>query len=198
MDFILEKVKQFSAKAHGAQVRKYSGEPYVNHLVRVMETCMEYTDSKPILAAALLHDVLEDTPLLEEELQGFLIGIISTEEAVKTIKLVLALTDVYTTENYPLLNRKKRKYKEAERLSQIDSDAQTIKYADIIDNAVDITKNDTDFAAKYLVEVMDFLNKMDKGHPVLYERAISTVKKCFQDTKIKKKAKRKGAQGEEL
>jgi guanosine-3',5'-bis(diphosphate) 3'-pyrophosphohydrolase len=181
----------FSIKAHGAQVRKYGGEPYINHLVRVMETCKEYTTSLPVLAAALLHDVLEDTVVLKEELSSFLIGIMSTENAVKTIKLVVGLTDVFTTEDYPLLNRKKRKQKEAVRMGEIDPDAQTIKYADIIDNTVDITKNDINFAGKYLLEVMDYLKIMDKGHPELYQRAMDTVKTCMQDLKKKKKAQRK-------
>lgn len=68
MDTTLYKIQQFADNAHGEQMRKYSDERYIVHPIRVMETCSAYTDKIQILAAALLHDVLEDTPVSEMEL----------------------------------------------------------------------------------------------------------------------------------
>lgn len=186
MDEILKKVEEFAADAHGKQKRKFTGEPYINHPIRVMEICKEYTNKREILAASLLHDVLEDTTVTEKELKKFLDEIMSSEEADKTYKLVVDLTDVYIKEEYPNLNRKKRKNKEAERLMKANPDAQTVKYADSIDNAVDITKNDKEFAKKFLSEVKYLLSKMDKGDPELYERAVETIKDCFRELKKQK------------
>jgi len=63
MDKVLEQVKDFADKAHGDQLRKYTPDRYIVHPMRVMLICQEYTDDSQILAAALLHDVLEDTPV---------------------------------------------------------------------------------------------------------------------------------------
>jgi guanosine-3',5'-bis(diphosphate) 3'-pyrophosphohydrolase len=189
VDEILEKIKAFATKAHGEQKRKFTGEQYINHPVRVMEICMAYTHDRPSLAAALLHDVLEDTEVKENEMEAFLKDVMPKEEAKKTLELVIWLTDVYVKEDYPSLNRRKRKNKEADRLSKSHPDAQTVKYADSIDNAIDITKNDTDFAGKFLDEVGYLLTRMDKGNKELYERAVQTIEDCKRELKKQKKAR---------
>jgi hypothetical protein len=78
----------------------------------------------------------------------------TADEATQTIALVEALTDEYTKENYPQWNRRKRKEMEAERLEKASAAAQTIKYADIIDNAPEITREDPAFAKRYLQNIM--------------------------------------------
>ncbi|HYH57162.1 MAG TPA: HD domain-containing protein, partial [Anseongella sp.] len=72
MEETLDEIKDFAGRAHRAQKRKYAGEPYIVHPVRVMEICREYTDDIPLLAAALLHDVLEDTAVRKAEMREFL------------------------------------------------------------------------------------------------------------------------------
>ncbi|MGH8104341.1 MAG: RelA/SpoT family protein, partial [bacterium] len=61
----------FATDAHRGQTR-FSGEPYISHPVAVLGILVEYTipDSET-LAAALLHDVLEDTPVEPTELLAF-------------------------------------------------------------------------------------------------------------------------------
>jgi len=178
-DVLLDRVKEFADKAHGNQMRRYTPERYIVHPVRVMKTCKEYTSDITILAAALLHDVLEDTPVTKEELQAFLSGLMSKEDTIRTVQLVVELSDVYTTENYPFWNRKKRKALEAKRLEQTDASAQTIKYADIIDNAPEVTEKEPDFAKKFIPEYNALLKKINKGNPVLYEKAIQVVNNCM-------------------
>src|SRR3954454_23071399 len=112
---ILEEIKDFADRAHGNQMRRYTPERYIVHPIRVMKTCKEYTNDITILAAALLHDVLEDTPVTKKELLAFLLKLMSEENAKRTVQLVEELTDIYIKENYPTWNRKKRKIKEAER-----------------------------------------------------------------------------------
>ncbi len=184
MNNILEKIREFADEAHGEQKRKYSGERYIVHPVRVMGTCREYTLNQTILAAALLHDVLEDTKVSKLKMNQFLVTLMTQEDAAQVLKLVSALTDVYTKEKFPLLNRKHRRSKEMERLQSIPGDAQTIKYADIIDNTMDITQNDPDFATVYLRECMNILQKMTNGDPELYKRALQTVKGNMQKLNI--------------
>jgi hypothetical protein len=94
---------------------------------------------------------------------------------VDTYQLVIELTDVYTKENFPRLNRKKRREKEAARLAACSANAQMIKYADIMDNCRAISGQDSDFAPVFLRECKMLLERMDKGHPGLRERAFEIV-----------------------
>ncbi|ELR68639.1 metal dependent phosphohydrolase [Fulvivirga imtechensis AK7] len=175
MEERLNKIRSFAEHAHGDQMRRYSDEKYIRHPERVMELCREHTQDHTILAAALLHDVLEDTEVTEQEIASFLIEVMETYEAERTVRLVVDLTDIYIKKDYPHLNRKKRKRKEAERLGKAHPDAQTVKYADIIDNTVDLAENDEDFARVFLKEAQLILSKMHDGHPGLRKKARETV-----------------------
>lgn len=175
MNEVLEKVYQFAKTAHGSQRRKFIDEEYINHPVRVMETCQQYNPSIPVSAAALLHDVLEDTATTEDEMSTFLQSIMPHSDAMKTMVLVKDLTDQYTHESYPQWNRRIRKNKEADRLAKSHPDAQTIKYADIIDNSDSIAESGDDFALKFLQECKYLLKKMPAGNPELHQKAVQTV-----------------------
>ncbi|MBN1288924.1 MAG: bifunctional (p)ppGpp synthetase/guanosine-3',5'-bis(diphosphate) 3'-pyrophosphohydrolase [Actinobacteria bacterium] len=59
---LIEKAYEFAALHHGNQMRK-SGEPYIEHPVSVALVLAEFELDSDTLAAALLHDVVEDTDL---------------------------------------------------------------------------------------------------------------------------------------
>lgn len=179
MDAVLEQIRDFADKAHGDKTRKYTPERYIAHPVRVMELCRQYTSALPVLAAALLHDVLEDTKTGRHEMHDFLLAVMAQEEATQTTQLVVELTDVYTKTRYPRWNRRKRKAKEARRIEQTCGDSQTVKYADIIDNCSEIVVQDPEFAGLFLLECKLLLKKIPKGHPGLYQSAIQTVEECL-------------------
>ncbi|MBI4052176.1 MAG: bifunctional (p)ppGpp synthetase/guanosine-3',5'-bis(diphosphate) 3'-pyrophosphohydrolase [Elusimicrobia bacterium] len=65
---LLEKAYQFSEKAHTNQNRA-SGEHYFVHCEAVANTLVEFKLDLPTIAAGLLHDVLEDTPIKAEALE---------------------------------------------------------------------------------------------------------------------------------
>ena len=179
MDKVLEQIKDFADKAHGEQQRKYTPERYIVHPIRVMELCAQHGASISMQAAALLHDVLEDTPVREEQLLSFLSTLISDAEAKETVQLVKELTDVYTKSKYPYWNRRKRKRKEAERIEKTSSDSQTIKYADIVDNCKEIVTGDPEFAGTFLWECKLLLRRIPKGNNELYQKAVTTVDRCL-------------------
>ncbi|MGN6567930.1 MAG: HD domain-containing protein [Flavipsychrobacter sp.] len=137
----------------------------------------------PILAAAILHDVLEDTPVNKEEIRSFLLSVMTPAEVDQTIGLVIELTDVYVKNAYPKWNRRKRKAKELERLEQTSANSQTIKYADIIDNCNEIVNHDPDFANVFLRECNTVLSKLNKGDQALYKLAIEKVEEKLKDLK---------------
>ena len=175
MEDILRQIAVFADNAHGEQVRKYAPERYIAHPIRVMKSCMRYTTDVSVLSAALLHDVLEDTPVSKEAMKDFLLTLMSPPLVEKTISLVIELTDVYVKSSYPALNRRQRKNKELDRLEKTSPHSQTIKYADIIDNTMEIVAQDPDFAKVYLYECRAILRKLKKGNMDLYNEAVRTV-----------------------
>ena len=185
MEGIIEQVTEFARRAHGDQQRKFAAEPYIVHPIRVMEICRGYSHDITLISAALLHDVLEDTEVTAEELGSFLQSVMKDSQARQTLQLVKELTDVYVKKNYPDWNRRKRRQKEAERLSKVSPQAQTIKYADIIDNSLDIVNVETDFAEKYLEECLVIVLAMQSGNKELYQKALQTVHDCLGRVKFR-------------
>ena len=62
---------RFAAERHSSQRRKgQAKEPYVNHLAEVSELVADATEGKDanLIAAALLHDTIEDTETSSDEL----------------------------------------------------------------------------------------------------------------------------------
>ena len=171
-----QKIYDFVSLQHGTQVRKYSGEPYVNHCLEVAELVYEYTGSESMWVAAMCHDLLEDTKCDET----CLIIALNKAEMYLTqypniITLVNNLTDEFTSEKYPKLNRKERKLKEAIRLEEFGPRTHTIKYADIISNTRSIVAYDSKFALTYLPEKVQLLHYMRKGDINLYIQACAEV-----------------------
>jgi GTP pyrophosphokinase len=64
---IITKAFDFSKNAHRTQERN-SGEPYFNHLFEVARNLARMNADPVTIAAGLLHDILEDTDVTEEEL----------------------------------------------------------------------------------------------------------------------------------
>ncbi len=57
----------FAVEAHAPQKRE-DGTPYVTHVIHVAEIVAEWKADRDTVIAALLHDVLEDTPVHKEEI----------------------------------------------------------------------------------------------------------------------------------
>jgi len=162
---LIDEAKQLAGKAHEGQFRKYSGMPYIIHPVEVatiVQTVEGHTDE--MIAAALLHDVVEDTEYSFEDIA----------EAVSpgVAELVRGLTEVSQPQDG---NRAVRKAKDRDFLAQQSAEVQTIKYADIISNTQDIRANDPKFAKVYIEEMKLLLQVLDKGDAKLREKAKEIV-----------------------
>jgi len=158
-----EKLLEFVKEQHGEQVRKYTGEPYWHHLVSVAQIVSKYEPDG--IEIALCHDLFEDTKCTKTCLYEHLTeNGYKHSEAIIIRNCVVDLTDVFTTENYPKLNREERKKREAERLGTIYELSQSVKYADLTDNTSSIVKHDKGFAKKYLQEKIRILDQMRNGN----------------------------------
>jgi len=69
MTNIIEKALRMSAIAHNGQKRKEQDAPYIIHPVAVALLLAKNDFSDVVIASALVHDVLEDTSVTEEELK---------------------------------------------------------------------------------------------------------------------------------
>jgi GTP diphosphokinase / guanosine-3',5'-bis(diphosphate) 3'-diphosphatase len=63
----IERAYLFAKDAHATQLR-YTGEPYITHPVAVAEILAQMRMDPPTIMAAILHDVVEDTPVKQSDI----------------------------------------------------------------------------------------------------------------------------------
>lgn len=66
---LIDRAVLFAVNAHAGATRKGKTRPYILHPLEVMTTVSAMTDDQEVLAAAVLHDTLEDTPATREDLE---------------------------------------------------------------------------------------------------------------------------------
>jgi guanosine-3',5'-bis(diphosphate) 3'-pyrophosphohydrolase len=144
---VVSKARMFAAQRHGEQKRKYSDEPYAVHLEAVVDLLRKHgiTDAT-VLAAAYLHDTIEDTDTKVQDL--------IKEFGADIAQLVYWLSDMEKG------NRASRTLMSAWRLSRAPFDAKLIKCADVIDNTINIGQHDPNFARVFADEKQHILQHM--------------------------------------
>src|SRR5687768_7134642 len=65
---LIGRALEFALTVHADQKRA-SGDPYVIHPIAVAEIVAEWGLGSDVVAAALLHDVIEDTPTTSKQLE---------------------------------------------------------------------------------------------------------------------------------
>ena len=169
---IVKRASEFASRAHNGQVRKYTGEPYFGHPVEVMEIVSEVIDDPEVHAAALLHDVVEDTPVTIKDIED--------EFGPRVASMVDDLTDVSKPEDG---NRALRKELDRQHTAKASPDAQTVKLADLISNSLSIVEEDPHFAKVYMREKALLLEVLTKGNPHLFAFATNLVENYNKDVK---------------
>lgn len=159
---------RFATDAHGSidQRRKYTGEPYIVHPIAVAELVRSVPHSAEMIAAALLHDVVEDTPVTIAEIEA--------EFGSSVAELVAWLTDVSRPQDG---NRRKRKHLDLLHTAKAPPAAKTIKLADLIDNTRTISKYDPSFWPVYRREKEALLAVLREGDPKLWAQAACQTKR---------------------
>lgn len=157
----------FAREVHKDQVRKYTGNPYVDHLAEVAGIVAAVIDHRLVgaetqIAVAWLHDCVEDFGVTTEDLWR--------KFGNRHITFgVMSLSDLETG------NRAERKAASRRRLAAAPNWIQTIKCADLISNTSSIVKHDPKFSAVYLEEKRLLLDVMTKADPRLLALARSQV-----------------------
>ena len=161
---IILKSLDFAREAHEGQLRKYTEISYIFHPINVGFILTTITDDDEIIAAGILHDVIEDTHATSDDLLNLF--------GERITGFVLDVTDVSRPADG---NRKVRKAIDREHLEAGAPESKTIKLADIMDNCHAITKYDPDFARVYLQEKKDLLPYLSQGNSNLYEKAYKLI-----------------------
>ena len=139
MENLLARASALASMAHYGQTITGTDTPYVAHAALVAGLVQAVTDDENMVAAAWLHDTLEDTEMTYQDLVD--------ETNQNVADYVQALTD-QSAEG----NRKTRKTAERKRLSAEGAEVQTIKLADIVANLTSPGKLPLDFKRVYLEE----------------------------------------------
>jgi (p)ppGpp synthase/HD superfamily hydrolase len=160
---IVRKAQVYAMAAHASvkQVRKYTGEPYIVHPAEVAKIVAGVPGSTPdMVAAAWLHDVVEDT--------GCTYTDIHMAFGIDIATLVGWLTDVSKPEDG---NRAVRKAIDRDHTACAPAAAQTVKLADLIANSRSIMAHDPTFARVYLEEKRMLLEVLSRGDATLMAEA---------------------------
>jgi hypothetical protein len=156
----------FAETAHGCinQRRKYTDAPYICHPIAVADIVASVPHTDNMLAAALLHDTVEDTPVTLHEIREYFGPDVAT--------LVEMLTDVSKPSDG---NRAARKAIDRAHTAKASPEAMTIKLADLLDNTRSIVEHDLNFARVYLREKLDLLDVLGAGDKTLYQLCWETA-----------------------
>lgn len=166
MSHLIGRAESFTIAAHSAlgQVRKYTDEPYHAHCDRVAKAVADAGLGEHVVAAAWLHDVVEDTAI------G--IDMIRSEFGGDVAQLVAEVTNPSKRSDGP---RAVRKQIDLEHLARSSCSGASIKLADIADNAPSIGEFDPGFARVWVPEKTRQLDVLRHGDQRLWQLAARSL-----------------------
>lgn len=152
---------RFARAVHKDQRRKYTGNPYVDHLAEVAGIVATVDRNDAVLAVAWLHDCVEDCGVTLDQIE---------QQFGLTVAIgVSGLSDMEVG------NRAERKLQSRDRLAACAAWIQNIKCADLISNTSSIVQHDPKFAVTYLEEKRLLLDVMTKADPRLLALARAQI-----------------------
>lgn len=144
---IVARAAKFARNQHAGQKRKFSNEPYFVHPERVAAIVRQFTNDNNMIAAAYLHDTVEDT--------GTTIG--ELDRAFNSV--VADLVDELTSKTF---DTDKATYL-TNKMAKMSDKAFTIKLADRLQNVTSIldTNAPESFAKKYWIETNKIFGRLN-------------------------------------
>jgi hypothetical protein len=163
-----EEALKYATKAHAGQTRS-GGDPYITHPMRVADHIRQYKQSHnldALIAAAYLHDTIEDTDTTQEVLHDLFGG------------LVASLVQELTSDPAQIKKMGKAAYL-SHKMAVMSSYGLVIKLADRLDNVKDITTAKTpEWRAKYAKETNQILDYIEKTRALsgTHKKLISLIR----------------------
>ena len=134
---LLDRAILFAVKAHAGTERRGKGFPYIVHPMEAVEIVATITPDQELLAAAALHDVVEDTDISADEIRA--------EFGSRIADLVVAESDVFVEGVSEEDSWHDRKQAAIDRLAAAPHDAKIVAMGDKLSNMRAIAR---DYAEK--------------------------------------------------
>ena len=123
---LLDRAILFAVKAHAGTERRGKGFPYIVHPMEAMEIVATITPDQELLAAAALHDTVEDTNVTIEEIRD--------QFGERVANLVAAESDVFIEGKSEEETWHARKQAAMDRLAAAPHDAKIVALGDKLSN----------------------------------------------------------------
>ena len=123
---LLDRAIIFAVKAHAGTERRGKGFPYIVHPLEAVEIVATITPDQELLAAAALHDVVEDTDVSVDEIRA--------EFGDRIAALVAAESDTFEEGVSEEDSWHSRKRAAIERLASASHDAKIVALGDKLSN----------------------------------------------------------------
>ena len=124
---ILDRAILFAVNAHQGTERRGKGFPYIVHPMEAVEIVATMTTDQELLAAAVLHDTVEDTDVTLDDIRR--------EFGERVAKLVEEESDVFIDGVSEADSWHERKQAAIDRLAQASRDAKMVALGDKLSNA---------------------------------------------------------------
>lgn len=169
-DDICERALIFATAAHEGTFRKGSDVPYIEHPKEAADIVRTLTDDQDIIAAALLHDVVEDTDCTIEDIR--------TEFGERIASIVGHESEDKREGQDPATTWKIRKIEFLEGLRDAPPEAKMVALGDKLSNMRSTAK---DFRISGDALWQKF-NQKDKNEQTWYYNSIADMLSEFKDT----------------
>ncbi len=180
---IIEKAFQFALTKHEGQYRKGTNIPYITHPFAVSMILQHHNYSDNVVAAGLLHDILEDTDATEDDLlKLFNASVLELVKAASETDKSLSWEErkQATINELPLKTRNQLAVIVADKLHNVRSIQHDInQFGDVVWDRFNRPKQDQ---AWYYENFVNTLNELLEKPP-LVERLDLAVEKLFSETK---------------
>ena len=123
---LLDRAIVFAVKAHSGTERRGKGFPYIVHPMEAMEIVSTITHDQELLAAAVLHDTVEDTDVTEEQIRK--------EFGDRVASIVASESDTFEEGVKEEDSWHARKQSAIERLASASMDAKIVALGDKLSN----------------------------------------------------------------
>jgi len=167
---LIDRAIRYATEAHEGVNRKGSTLPYILHPLEAMTIVGTMTSDQELMAAALLHDVVEDAGVTIED--------ISREFGPRVAELVEAETDIEVPGMSHVESWQQRKQATIDRLATASRDTQMVALGDKLSNMRAMARNQREQGDR----LWQRFNEKDPARHAWYYRHLAKSLSPLSDT----------------
>jgi len=167
---LLDRAIVFAVRAHAGTERRGKGFPYIVHPMEAVEIVATITNDQELLAAAALHDTVEDTDVTTEQIRA--------EFGERIASLVASESDVVIDGSSLEQSWHARKQAAIDRLARASHDAKIVALGDKLSNMRAIARD----YARQGDELWKLFHAKDRKEHEWHYRGLAASLRELQDT----------------